>query len=140
MKAFVSVITLVMFVAGCGSDLPQTISLTGKVTFDGAAPPGPGIVYLLPSEAAEGFPLRPATGDFGADGTYTVTTFKPGDGLMPGKYKVYIECWETPPNMDGKPVKSFVPTKYQNAETSGFEIDVTPDAASQTKDFDVVTK
>lgn len=129
-----------ILVAGCSDGLPKTIHVTGNVKFDGGPPPGPGIVYFLPVEAAEGFPLRPATGDFGADGKYDVMTFKPGDGVMPGKYKIYIECWETPPNMDGKPVKSFVPQMYQNVDTSGFTMDITSDSAAQTADFDVLTK
>jgi hypothetical protein len=125
---------------GCGSDLPKTIKVTGKVTFNGQQPPGPGIVYFLPQSAAEGFPLRPGTADFDATGAYTTTTFEPGDGLMPGSYKIYIECWETAPNMEGKPTKSFVPKKFQSAETSGFALEVTTKDRGLEKDFDVVTK
>lgn len=126
--------------AGCGSDMPQTVRVNGKVTFDGQQPPGAGIVYFLPQEAAKGFTLRPGTADFDASGVYKTTTFEPGDGLMPGSYKIYIECWETAPNMEGKPVKSFVPKKYQNVETSGFELEITSKDRSIEKNFDVVTK
>lgn len=131
---------LLSTVAGCGSDLPQTVQVTGLVTFDGKAPPAAGIVYFLPVEAASGFSMRPASGDFEADGAFSAVTFEPGDGLMPGKYVMYVECWETPPNMDGKPVKSFVPDKYANAETSGFEVEITPDLSSKVVNLDVVTK
>lgn len=144
MKSLVAVawIFLAAFVclAGCGGDMPKTVGVTGSVTFDGQKPPGPGIVYFLPQSAAEGFPLRPGTADFDATGAYKTTTFEPGDGLMPGKYKIYIECWETAPNMEGKPVKSFVPKKFQSGETSGFELDVTVKDRSLEKNFDVVTK
>ena len=67
-------------------------------------------------------------------------TYEPGDGLMPGSYTVYIECWETAPNMEGKPVKSFVPKKFQSGETSGFELEVTAKDSSLQMNFDVVTK
>lgn len=126
--------------AGCGSDLPQTVPVTGTVTFDGAAPPGPGIVYFLPQEAAAGFPSRPGSGDFDAQGKYSATTFAPRDGLMPGKYTVYIECWQTPPNMEGKPVKSYVPKKFQDAQTSGMKLDVAPGSRSIEQNFEVVSK
>ncbi len=133
-------ILLLGLIAGCGSDMPKTVKVSGKVTFDGKAPPGPGVVYFLPQEAAKDFPLRPATGDFTADGAYKATTFAANDGLMPGKYKAYIECWETAPNMDGKPVKSFVPKKYQSVDSSGFELEVTVADRSKQQDFAVITK
>ncbi len=137
-KMFYGLICCVL--AGCGSDLPQTIKVTGKVTFDGGPPPGSGVVNFLPIESAAGFPLRPGNGDFGNDGSYSAYTFEPNDGLMPGKYKVYLECWETPPNMEGKPVKSHLPKKYQGAETSGFTLDIEPKSGAQTFDLNVVTK
>lgn len=131
---------LVLVLAGCGSKLPQTVSVTGQVTFDGQPPPAAGIVYFLPVEAAAGFSSRPATGDFGPDGTFRATTFEPGDGLMPGSYQMHVECWETPPNMDGKPVKSYVPEKYQSAEASGFKVEITAEMRSQKLNLDVPTQ
>ena len=134
------VIGAILVTCGCGSDVPQTVKVSGKVTFDGGRPLGPGVVYFLPLEAAKDFPTRPGNADFGADGSFTAYTFDPGDGLMPGKYGVYVECWETAPNMDGKPVKSFLPAKYQSAETSGLELEITADMRSKAYDINVVTK
>jgi len=131
---------LVVSLAGCRSKLPQTVPVAGKVTFDGQPPPAEGIVYFLPMEAAPGFSSRPATADFGPDGAFRATTFEPGDGLMPGKYQMHVECWETAPNMDGNPVKSHVPQKYQNAETSGFAVEITTDMRRQEVNLDVVTR
>lgn len=125
---------------GCWNNLPQTIRVSGRVTFDGRPPPAIGTVYFLPIEAGEGFPSRPATGDFGPDGLFRATTFEPGDGLMPGKYLMAIECWESPPNMSGNPVKSYVPTKYQSPQASGFKLDITPTTKPQQVTLDVVTK
>jgi hypothetical protein len=59
---------------GCGSGLPQTVPVSGRVTFDGQPPPGPGTIYFLPQEAAAGFPSRPATGDFDSTGAYRAKT------------------------------------------------------------------
>jgi hypothetical protein len=126
--------------AACGSNLPKTIRVSGQVTFDGQPPPAAGSVYFLPIEAAEGFPSRPATGDFDKDGYFKAKTFDPGDGLMPGKYIMYIECWESPPNLEGKPVKSYVPQKYQSAQTSGFKLDITPEMGPQDIQLNVATK
>ena len=134
------VAALVLAAAGCGSDLPQTVKVAGRVTFDGQSPPAAGSVLFLPTEAAEGFPLRPGSGAFAADGQFQAQTFEPGDGLMPGKYLVSVECWDTPPNMQGNPGKSFVPKKYQSPQTSGLKLDITPDMRRQQVSFDVVTK
>ena len=40
-------------------------------------------------------------GAFGTDGQFKAKTFEPGDGLMPGKYSISIECWDVPPNTTG---------------------------------------
>jgi hypothetical protein len=137
-RPFVALLLATAF--GCGTDTPQTVPVTGRVTFDGQAPPGPGSVYFVPQEAAAGFPLRPGTGDFDKEGHFTTTTFDPGDGLMPGKYTMLIECWQVPPNMEGKPSKTYVPKKYQSAQTSGFKLDITPDMGQQTITLEVTTQ
>jgi hypothetical protein len=129
-----------LFATACGSDLPQTIRVSGRVTFDGQAPPAPGNVYFLPVEAAEGFPSRPGRGDYQKDGDFRATTFEPGDGLMPGKYLLSVESWEAPPNMSGNPGKSYVPKKYQSPQTSGFKLDITPKMGPQDINLNVVTK
>lgn len=129
-----------LLAAGCGSGLPKTIRVAGRVTFDGQTPPAPGKVYFLPIEPAEGFPSRPAKGDYDKDGYFRATTFEPGDGLMPAKYLISIESWEAPPNMSGNPGKSYVPKKYQSPQTSGFKLDITPRTRPQDIKLDVVTK
>lgn len=123
--------------AGCGSDLPQVIPCEGRVTFDGGPCPRPGTLYFTPIEPAAGYPMRPATGHFDVDGQFTATTFGPGDGLLPGRYKVGVECWEVEPNMEGRPTVSHVSETYQNPQTSGFDIDVRPDGGPQEFHFDV---
>ena len=122
--------------SGCGNP-HGTVKVSGAVTVKGANPPGPGTLSFTTAEAAPGFPQRPAMAKFGTDGKYEVTSFDPGDGLVPGKYKLAIECYETPPNMQGKPVKSYIDAKYMNGETSGFELDVQPKARPITFNVDL---
>jgi hypothetical protein len=123
----------------CGSGLPRTIPVAGQVTFDGKPPPAAGSVLFLPTEPAEGYPMRPAIAAFDTTGSFKAQTFDPGDGLMPGKYLVSIECWDTPPSMQGNPGKSFVPRKYQVPQTSGFAIDITAKSRAQDIKLDLVT-
>jgi hypothetical protein len=128
-----------LIAAGCGGDgRPEMIPVTGKVTFNGAKPPGPGTLWFTIDEAAPGFPSRPATGDFDAEGNYSAKTFEPGDGLIPGKYKIRIDCWEVPPTMGGPPAKSFVPAKYQSPQTSELTVEIAPGEDAKEVNFDVV--
>jgi len=128
---------VVLCAAGCDSGLPQTIPCEGKVTFDGGPCPKPGTLYFTPIEPAAGYPMRPAVGHFDIDGQFSATTFEPGDGLIPGRYKVGIDCWEVEPNTDGIPAVSLVSEKHRNPETSGFEISVSPDGDPQEFNLDV---
>ena len=127
-------ICLLLVAVGCGNE-HGTVKVSGSVTVGGSSPPGPGTITFTVVEPASGFPNRPAMAKFDEDGSYAATSYEPGDGLLPGKYQVAVECYETPPNMDGKPVKSFIDKKYMNGETSGLEIDVEP--KSRSIDFDI---
>lgn len=124
---------------GCGPSRPTLVPVSGKVTFGGGAWPKKGTIYFTVKKAADGYPQRPGYADFGPDGSYAVTSYDtPGDGLHPGTYAVRIECWEVEPNMEGKPTKSYVPGKFQNADTSELTLEVLPtDGAKTGVDFDV---
>ena len=123
--------------SGCGPDRPQTIPVSGKLTFRGGPPPAPGALYFTSDDPAEGFSRRPASADFNAEGRFTVKSWEAGDGLVPGRYQVTVECWEVPPNMDGQPVKSYVPEKYQSSLTTDLEVEVASADGSQELELDV---
>lgn len=80
--------------AGCNKDPLKKVEVHGTVTFDGQACPEQGRVVFSPIEIAEGLPKRPAFGKFGMDGRYEATSFRPGDGLVPGKYLVGVSCYD----------------------------------------------
>jgi hypothetical protein len=86
---------------GCGGDGPETIPVHGKVTFGGGPPPAEGAVFFAPLSVEAGAQRRPGRARFGLDGAYEATSFEPGDGLVPGEYRVTVECWKTPPGMGG---------------------------------------
>jgi hypothetical protein len=81
---------LAAILAGCaGSEgFPATSKVTGKVTYSGAAVAGAAVSY---SPVGNG---NAAAGVTDATGTYTLTTFRSGDGAVPGKYKVIISKTE----------------------------------------------
>jgi hypothetical protein len=67
---------------GCGNKL---VKITGKLTLDGQ--PVEGAVVVYERESGGG---NPAAGPTDKDGLFQLGTFEPGDGALPGKYKVLI--------------------------------------------------
>lgn len=115
------VLALAVLVLGCGAGGPKLVPVRGKVTLGGGPWPKPGALNFVPA----GTGGRPGTADFDTEGNFTATSFNPGDGLMPGKYKVSVTCWAVPMDMRNPAAgKSAVPGKYMSADTSGFEITV----------------
>jgi hypothetical protein len=109
---------------GCGRNGPEIVPVEGTITYGGGPWPKPGVVYFTLDPTASGKSGHPVTGKFGVDGKLTVTTFGK-DGLVPGKYKLSVECWEVPPRMGSPtPPVSYVPERYQSAATSGLSLSV----------------
>lgn len=81
-------------IAGCNNDPLKKVHVSGVVTFDGQSCPDSGRVVFSPVEIPEGLPRRPAFGSFKQDGAYEATSFRPGDGLVPGKYLVGVTCYD----------------------------------------------
>jgi hypothetical protein len=107
------VLLLLLFPLGCGGDRPKTIPVEGKITFGGGPCPAAGYIDFQPIEPAEGYPTRPGSAEFAEDGLYAVTSYEPGDGLVPGRYRVHIECWkELPDEASMSPGVSHVPADY----------------------------
>jgi hypothetical protein len=125
-------ILLLLVVLGCGqSHLPEMRPVHGIVTFDGQACPGPGEIRFRPVEANEGLPRRPGRAAFAADGRFKVTSFNEGDGLVPGTYRVQIECWQQEPSQ-GTPGISYIAEGY-----SAPDLAVPADAKRVEQNYDV---
>jgi hypothetical protein len=118
----VGAIALVAVAVGCSSRPYGTVPVRGRVTFSGKQPPARCEVYFVPVETEQetevSFAPRPAVGYADATGAFEVTSFRPGDGLLPGTYEVRIECWRATPQTEhgvasGRPATSFVPAGFQ---------------------------
>jgi hypothetical protein len=100
--------------AGCQPSRPDTVDVSGKITYGGGAWPKPGKLTFPCTKAAEGYPSRPGAAAFDIDGNFVAGTYDIGDGLQPGTYSVNVECWETEPTMDNMAsAKSYVPENFQ---------------------------
>lgn len=139
---------LLFLTAGCGGRGLGKVN--GRVTVDGKPVPN-GTIMFYP-EGAQG-----AVGSIAADGSYTLTTRKPGDGATIGKHKVAIHAtnvgpgsMQEPKSLDdelkGSPANTgkilvagkvtwVVPEKYSTAEQSPLTAEVK--AGANTINFDI---
>lgn len=70
---------------GCGPRYPATVSVCGRVTWQGEPVPE-GRIAFWPADG------RPALGEIEPDGSYTLTSFHRGDGAVVGLYQVTIKA------------------------------------------------
>lgn len=131
----------VMFLmAGCGGGAPpppKTVPVQGTITYKNA-PVTKGSVALLSTATAEkGQVSKPAIGQIGPDGKFTLSTITAGDGVIPGEYKVTVESMDGEVSMEegyeGKKVTSLIPKKYNNINTT----DITVTIPDQTEPYEL---
>jgi len=140
---------ILLAVLGCSdsSGLPKRYAVKGTVNYDGK-PVSKGTVTFNPTEA-DG---RVASGDI-VDGSYSLTTAEPGDGALPGTYKVTVVAKELDTSALNaiakggqhhhdaafakavKAAKPLVPSKYSLVDTSGLTAEVK--AQSNTIPFEL---
>ena len=139
MHYFVGVVLLAsLLLSGCDSGGPEMIHVSGTVTVDGEPAPGPGTIIFAILKSPDGVSARSGRAQFDSSGYYEATLFKLGDGLFPGTYKVGIQCWKSPPNMEGRPVISFIDRKYNSATRSPLDTLVLEKGADDVElNFDI---
>jgi hypothetical protein len=116
----VILLLLLSALVGCGGGLHP---VRGQVTLDDGTPLTKGLVVF---ESTEGEPPLTARGDVQADGSYELSTHKPGDGVPPGKYRVLVSPRDHD-NIDGLEGPRRPPAfdkRYADFSTSGLEFEV----------------
>ena len=102
-------------VAGCGSSY---YPVRGKVTLEDGAALAQGMVVF---ENAEGTQM--ARGMVRPDGSYELSTRKPGDGVKPGRYRALVSALDLTDVPDEQKRLPF-DIKYTRFQTSGLEVEV----------------
>jgi hypothetical protein len=113
---------LVLLLCGCGRSGPALVPVEGTITRNGGEWPARGTLAFEPLEVAEGAPRLYGMAEFAADGQFAVTSFRPGDGLAPGRYKVTVESWAEWPTETSPGKGNYVPTAYREAATTPLEV------------------
>jgi hypothetical protein len=115
-----------LLLGGCGSDgTAPTERVSGVITYNGQ-PVSNVSVTFTPSEG------RPATGTTDSEGKFTLTTFSPDDGAVPGTHTVTLAAFsEESPPMPGTPEAANYtppplpfPPRYMDPQLSGLTAEV----------------
>ena len=108
--------------AGCGPSYELDIApARGTVTLDGK-PLSAGSVLFVPAKG------RGAGAKLAPDGTFVLTTYSQGDGAILGKHRVAVLPLQSDSESDELPEGYVpIPSRYQSAASSGFEVEVRPD-------------
>ena len=99
---------------GCSDGRPERVVASGKVTIDGS-PLKYGSVLFLPEKG------RPAAGSLDTEGRFSLTCYEPGDGIIPGTYRVQIKGTEA---IGEDAQRWHAPMKYSRATESGIEFEI----------------
>jgi hypothetical protein len=66
--------------------------VSGRVTYAGGEWPIQGTITFGPKKTEDGKIPRLGSANFDKEGNFVVGSYQPGDGLMPGTYKVTVSC------------------------------------------------
>jgi hypothetical protein len=115
-----NLIVATALLAGCDGS-PRMIQVTGVVANADGTPIQceSGAVLFQPTSMGADSTGQHASGEVRPDGTFTMMTNVPGDGMQPGDYKVVLQLWKS--YRDGKLA---VPEKYGNSATTPLEATV----------------
>ncbi len=121
--------------AGCGgdSDLPETVEVEGTIKYKGEPLKG-GLVTFHPKAGR-----KPGIGELREDGTFSISTYEPGDGAELGEHVVTVEVFAGQAGTDvglpgaEAPESSPIPTKYASADSSPLRFTV--EKESKPADF-----
>lgn len=111
---------------GCGSSSGTPVTLIpvkGKVTYKGQ-PVTKGVIQFEP----DGYG-RPARGQLQSDGTFELTTLKPGDGVVAGEHRISFR------DFDKSLAKDRALKKYESPNTSRLTAEVSPENTEFTFDL-----
>jgi len=124
-RALLALPLALIVLGGCAR---RTYPVKGQVVFEDGTPAAELNGYLIMFQSPE--QKSSATGEIQPDGTFTMGTFRDGDGAMLGKQRVAIMPAPPPGGRPRPP--SVLPAKYATFDTSPLEVEITPSRSELT--------
>lgn len=115
LKKLVIPIFALATLVGCGDGRPTRVTVSGKVLIDGEPLPK-GIIQFV----SEG--VRPAGGKLDGDGSFTLSCYEEGDGIIPGSYQVTVVAKEM---ISESKARWLAPSFYADYRQSGLRYEIT---------------
>jgi hypothetical protein len=114
------VVLLLSTLIGCGR---RHYPVRGKVTLEDGTPLTKGMVVF---ESLDEKPPITARGDIQTDGTYQLSTDKPGDGVPAGKYRALVSPrdYDNIDGLEGPRRPPVFDLRYADFNTSGLQFEV----------------
>ncbi len=103
-------------IMGCGQRNPETFSVQGRVEFEDGSVAEIGSVEFRSMTGTERMTAR---GKIEKDGSFTLSTFQPGDGALPGDHQVIVQQMVIAEGMAHHQHGRRVPGKYSDYAKSG---------------------
>lgn len=119
MRRAILLVAAALLAAGCGG----RATVTGRVTYPDGSPVESGSVV---AEGTANGKLVLVQGAIQKDGTFRLGGDRPGDGVLPGSYKVAVHPEYVPDDERAKGVLPAVDGKYTRYGSSGFTLEVPP--------------
>jgi hypothetical protein len=118
------VVSWLSFITGCGDGNPKTYPVDGRVIFEDGKVAEIGTVEFRMNQDENRIIAR---GVIRKDGSFSMSTFEPGDGAVEGKHQAIVQQMVIseglgPSHQHGPRV----PKKYADYSTSGLQVEVKP--------------
>lgn len=110
-----AILVVGVLLAGCGDGRPTRVPVAGQVLIDGKPLTHGFIRFAAPDQ-------RPASGQLGPDGRFTLTCYTENDGAVIGTHQVMINAREY---IADEQFKWHAPQKYSSYATSGLTQEIT---------------
>lgn len=117
---FLAPLALVVLATGCGSGRCQ---VAGRVTYEDGTPVPGGTVI---AEATIDGKVVGVQANIESDGAFRLGTDRPGDGALPGNYRVLLMPVALSDFDLAAGKKATIEGKYSKFETSGITVEVKP--------------
>jgi hypothetical protein len=118
----IGIAATMILAAGCGvsssNSSMQIVPVKGRITYKGESVVK-GAVEFEPQ--LDG---RNASGDIQSDGTFVLSTFKPGDGAVVGTHRVFVRVGGDGYGPKPGTARELLPAKFASAESSGLTAEV----------------